>query len=83
MNAKLTLSFDKNVIKKAKQYAETHHTSVSALVQNFLNSLTEKKEKVDRIEISPRVQEISGEALGAWPESDDEIIYQELLKKHG
>ncbi len=83
MNAKLTLSFDKNVIKKAKQYAETHHTSVSALVQNFLNSLTEKKEKVDRIEISPLVKKLGGVALGHPAESDDEILYQELLKKHG
>ncbi|MFM2224090.1 MAG: hypothetical protein RJA07_292 [Bacteroidota bacterium] len=86
MTAKLTLAFDEKVIRKAKQYASRHHTSVSALVENFLKSITDEKtlkEKSNRIEISPYIKKLSGEALGLPPESDDEIIYQETKKKHG
>lgn len=36
MNTKLTLSLDKLIIERAKEYARTQNTSLSALVENLL-----------------------------------------------
>lgn len=33
MDAKITLSFDKNVIEKAKKYADSHNISLSRLTE--------------------------------------------------
>ena len=38
--SKLTLSVDDKVVKRAKRYAEKHGTSVSRLVQGFLDLLS-------------------------------------------
>ncbi|MEY4875865.1 MAG: hypothetical protein RL708_1014 [Bacteroidota bacterium] len=83
MTAKLTLAFDEKVIRKAKQYASRHHTSVSSLVENFLKSITDEKPKKKEIEITPLAKSIAGVAKGGSPLTDDEIFYYEALKKHG
>ena len=46
MNTKLTLNLDKEIINEAKIYAKSHSVSLSKLIENYLNSLTQKsKEK--------------------------------------
>ena len=40
MDAKVTLSFDKEVIEKAKKYAETHNISLSRLTEFLLRQVT-------------------------------------------
>lgn len=40
MDAKITLSFDENVIKKAKKYAESNNISLSRLVEFLLRKTT-------------------------------------------
>ncbi len=46
MNTKLTLNLDKEIINEAKIYAKSHRVSLSKLIENYLNSLTQKsKEK--------------------------------------
>lgn len=40
MDAKITLSFDQEVIKKAKAYAEQHNISVSRLTEFLLRQIT-------------------------------------------
>ena len=40
MDAKVTLSFDKEVIEKAKKYAESHNISLSRLTEFLLRQLT-------------------------------------------
>jgi len=59
MNAKLTLKLNKNVIEKAKKYAEKRNKSLSAFVEDYFNYLTEKNKK-EEIKISPNVLELSG-----------------------
>jgi hypothetical protein len=54
MNTKLTLNLDKNIIESAKDYAKSNHTSLSKLIENYLNSLT-TKEEIER-KVSPLVQ---------------------------
>ena len=40
MDVKVTLSFDKEVIEKAKEYAESHNISLSRLTEFLLRQVT-------------------------------------------
>ena len=40
MDAKITLSFDKKIIEKAKQYAERQNISLSRLMEFLLDKIT-------------------------------------------
>ncbi|MBL7936123.1 MAG: hypothetical protein JNM51_09995 [Bacteroidia bacterium] len=40
MDAKITLSFDKQIIEKAKRYAETQNISLSRLMEHLLDKIT-------------------------------------------
>lgn len=59
MNIKLTLKLNKRSIERAKKYAQKNKKSLSLIVENYFNAITEK-ESVDNIEISPNVLELSG-----------------------
>jgi len=43
--AKLTLSLDPDTIEFGKKYVQENHTSLSKLVQNFLNDIAKKEAK--------------------------------------
>jgi hypothetical protein len=43
MDAKVTLSFDKAVIEKAKRYAESQNISLSRLMEFLLDKITTKQ----------------------------------------
>ena len=58
MDTKLTLNVDKNVIEQAKEYAKSHRISLSRLVESYLASLIEKKDR--ETEITPLVKSLSG-----------------------
>ncbi len=58
METKLTLRLDKNVIIRAKDYAQNHNISLSKIVESYLDSMTKKKSK--DIEITPLVESLSG-----------------------
>jgi hypothetical protein len=53
---KLTLRIEKPIIETAKDYAQHHHTTLSRLVAEFLNSL---KIEAD-VPASPILKELSG-----------------------
>jgi len=57
MDSKLTLKLNDKVIERAKNYASSRKMSLSRLIENYLNSLTQVKE--DEFEISPFVKSIS------------------------
>ncbi len=57
MDSKLTLKLNESVIKRAKKYASHKNTSLSRLIENYLDSLT--TEQTDDFEISPFVKSIS------------------------
>lgn len=60
MDAKVTLSFDKSVIEKAKAYAEQNHTSLSRLTEYLLRKITEKPYAgLDDLPISSWVSEVA------------------------
>lgn len=43
MDAKITLSFDKHIIEKAKRYAESQNISLSRLMELLLDKITSKQ----------------------------------------
>lgn len=45
MDSKITLSFDKNVIEKAKEYASNNNISLSRLTEFLLTKVTSKSYK--------------------------------------
>lgn len=57
MDSKLTLKLKDSVIKRAKNYASDKNISLSRLIENYLDSLTDSKN--DEFEISPFVKSIS------------------------
>ncbi len=58
MITKLTLTVEESVIKKAKVYAKHTGRSLSELIENYLDTLTD--EHKDTQEISPRLKKIAG-----------------------
>ena len=59
MNVKLTLQLEKEIIEKAKSYAKKKNLSLSSLVQDYFNFLSESK-PIEEIEISQNIKDISG-----------------------
>ena len=59
MNTKLTLSLDKDIIERAKNYAREHNVSLSFLVENLLlKIISDYKERNSRT--GSIVKELSG-----------------------
>lgn len=58
MDTKLTLKLDKVIIERAKQYAKSHHTSVSKMVEDYLHMLT--AEDKSSVEVTPLVKSLTG-----------------------
>ena len=59
MDAKLTLKLDSGIIEKAKDYASETNTSLSRLIENYLNALTNSKSKTHR-KVNPIVESLTG-----------------------
>jgi hypothetical protein len=59
MDSKLTLKLNQIVIEKAKEYAKAKKTSVSKLIENYLQNITENSSK-KKPDISPTVESMSG-----------------------
>ncbi|WP_338424033.1 DUF6364 family protein [Galbibacter pacificus] len=45
MNTKLTLTIEKEIIERAKNYAKEKNRSLSDIIENYLKMLTEKGAK--------------------------------------
>ncbi len=58
MDTKLTLKLNKSIIDKAKEYAKGKNISLSKMIENYLQALTNKQSK--EIEISPLVESLIG-----------------------
>lgn len=74
MNKKLTLSLNEAVIEKAKIYADETGKTLSGLVENFFESLTEKSYDSG---VSERIRRISGKI-----ELPANFDYKEELRKN-
>lgn len=58
MDTKLTLSVDKDIIEKAKQYAKMHQVSLSHIIETYLSLLI--RQKKGETELTPLVESLSG-----------------------
>ncbi len=76
MDKKLTLSLDQTVIEMAKSYAKSNGTSLSKLIESYLNNLTirDKKETT----ITPLVESLSG-VIDLSEDFDEKEAYSDYL----
>lgn len=58
MTTKLTLTVEDSTIKKAKLYAKHTGRSLSELIENYLETLTQ--ENVNKGDLSPKLKKIAG-----------------------
>jgi len=69
MDSKLTLKLDENVIERAKKYAAEKKLSLSRLIENYLDALT--NDELNNLEISPFVKSIAtGKQLSTEADKD-------------
>jgi hypothetical protein len=79
MNSKLTLKLDRDVIDRAKAYAERRGVSLSGMVESYFNGLTKRDRKAEEIRPRGIVAELAGLLTGS--ESDRKEDYAEYLAK--
>lgn len=61
MNAKLTLTIDKDVIEQAKRYAKSEKRSLSNLIESFLRRVSqEEDDKIFDEELHPTILALKG-----------------------
>ncbi|MFH0999541.1 MAG: DUF6364 family protein [Bacteroidota bacterium] len=79
MDTKLTLKLDKLIIESAKEYAKEKNISLSKMIENYLQAITNKQKK--EIEISPLVQSLIG-VIGNQNEDYKKDYTDYLSKKY-
>lgn len=80
MNAKLTLSLNKNVIESAKDYAKANNISLSKLIESYLDPLLTNDERGNKI--TPLVESLTGIISEQPDENSKEDYYEYLSKKY-
>ena len=81
---KLTLSMEPEIVYRAKKYAKNRNISLSRLIQDYLDQLSEYKPEADS-SINPDILKLTGILKGKIPDDFDlkEAKYQYLKEKHG
>jgi hypothetical protein len=80
METKLTLKLKKNIIDRAKKYAHDQETSLSKLIENYLEAITSPSTGKD--DISPLVKSISGVIKLPDDFSHKDYYHQHLNEKY-
>lgn len=75
METKLTLKLKKRTIERGKAFAKKRKTSLSRLIENYLDKITIDK---DEIEITPLVKSLTGVITGKAAKKND---YADFLRK--
>jgi hypothetical protein len=60
MNTKLTLTIEKEVINRAKEYAKEKNRSLSDIIENYLKALTTEEQKKEERRLNPVVKSLRG-----------------------
>lgn len=80
MTTKLTLTIEKSVIEKAKEYAKGTQRSLSEMVQSYLEEITESQKGG---ELTPRIRRLAGK-LPLPKDFDDKKALDDYYKiKYG
>lgn len=90
---KLTLSIEPDVIDKAKKYAKQKHTSLSKMVQEYLNDISGNEiiendpllERLKQKTVPKNIKSLSGILKGKYPDDYNfkEAKYEYLKEKYG
>ncbi|MBK9109488.1 MAG: hypothetical protein IPM92_14220 [Saprospiraceae bacterium] len=80
MDTKLTLTMNKQVIRKAKKYVKTSGRSLSDLVENYLKNLTSSD--LTEFEISPKVKSLMGSIKVPEDFDAETVLTEELIRKY-
>lgn len=81
MESKLTLRLNKKVVEGAKRFSKKNNTSISKIVENYLDSIL-KTGQDQNISISPGVEKISGILKEADIKDYKKEISAYIEKKH-
>lgn len=60
MNTKLTLTIEREIIEKAKNYAKAKNRSLSDIIENYLKLLTQEEENSINKKLNPAVKSLRG-----------------------
>lgn len=60
MNTKLTLTIEKEVIERAKNYAKLKNRSLSDIIENYLKTLTKSNSEIKNAKLNPAVVSLKG-----------------------
>jgi len=80
MDNKLTLKLDNQVIEQAKIYARKKNTSLSKLIESYLQFLTSSESNKE--EVTPLVKSLSGVIKVAPNENPKDSYKKHLNKKY-
>lgn len=58
MNTKLTLTIERDIIARAKKYAQENNRSLSDIIESYLKFLTHKP--ADNKELNPAIKSLKG-----------------------
>ena len=75
--SKLTLSVDEGVVARAKRYAERQGTSVSRLVETYLDALARPAVKDKDTELSPVTRRLYGVLRGVKFDREEYVDHLE------
>ena len=60
MNTKLTLTIEREIIERAKNYAKEKNRSLSDIIENYLKILTKEEQNNDGKTLNPAVESLKG-----------------------
>lgn len=78
MNSKLTLTIEKSIIEKAKQYAHKSGRSLSSLIEAYLEKITQTE--VTKEQVPDEFKELFG-SVNFPSEMDDKKIIRSIMQK--
>jgi len=76
MNAKLTLSLNREIIEQAKKFSRSHHKSLSKLIEGYLRQVTHSNDASKQV--TPLVAKLSG-VIDAQKLGDHKSGYADYL----
>ncbi len=60
MNTKLTLTIEREIIERAKNYAKEKNRSLSDIIENYLKILTKEERNHKSKKLNPAVESLKG-----------------------
>jgi hypothetical protein len=82
MNAKLTLSIEQDVIERAKKYAQSTRRSISALVEDYLSSISAENQESPHRALNPITRDLAGIIKTKNTADYEDILTNALMEKY-